>query len=206
MKTQLEKFQTDKEVNEFLFKTIDGIYQQRESQVGEGLMREMERFVMLTTIDHLWIDHLDAIDDLREGIGLRGYAQRDPLVEYKAEAFSMFEKLVGTIDYEIARKIFRIQIGQRPQPQVPVGQEVHPETEKPVSADGPPGPPPEASKQPAASGAFAKAFGGAGSQSSPPASGSTGGSVRRGKKIGRNDPCWCGSGKKWKKCHYPARG
>jgi len=210
IKSQLEKLKTDKEINEFLYKTVEGVYQQRESQVGEGLIREIERFVMLTTIDHLWIDHLDAIDDLREGIGLRGYAQRDPLVEYKAEAFSMFEKLMASVDYEIARKIFRIQIAQRPQPQVPVGQEVHPETDKPVSADGPPGPPVEASKQPAALSGFAKAFSQAGSQSSPPAGGSTGGStggsVRRGKKIGRNDPCWCGSKKKWKKCHYPERG
>ena len=73
-------------------------------------MREVERWVMLSVVDNLWMDHLDAIDDLREGIGLRGYGQRDPLVEYKNEAFKMFEKLIAAIDSEIARRIFRVSV------------------------------------------------------------------------------------------------
>ena len=196
IKKQVEKLKTDKEVNEWLYKTIESTYQQREKQVGEPLMREVERFVMLSTIDNLWVNHLDAIDDLREGIGLRGYAQRDPLVEYKAEAFNMFEKLMGSIDYEVARRIFRVQVAQRPQPQVPPGEEVHPEApEAPEAA---------AKKQEklTKTSDFTKAFAKAGSSASPPTTAKQG---KKKKKIGRNDPCWCGSKKKWKKCHYPAR-
>ncbi|MEA3355241.1 MAG: preprotein translocase subunit SecA [Patescibacteria group bacterium] len=185
LKEQVKKLSTDKEISNLLFKTIEGVYKQRESQTGEGLMREMEKFVMLSTIDNLWINHLDAIDDLREGIGLRGYAQRDPLVEYKAEAFSSFEQLMGTIDYEIARRIFRVQITQRTQPQA---REIKEEA-----------PAMQADKK----SAFAKAFAGAG-QSPGPAKTVFAGKKR--KKIGRNDPCWCGSGKKWKKCCYPNKG
>jgi len=78
-------------------------------------MREMEKFVWLQTIDRLWIDHLDAIEDIREGVGLRGYAQQDPLVEYKKEAFSSFERLMSSINHEVARRIFRVQMIQQPQ-------------------------------------------------------------------------------------------
>jgi len=200
IKAQLEKFETDKEINNFLYKTIESTYEQREKQMGEPLMREMERFVMLSTIDNLWINHLDAIDDLREGIGLRGYAQRDPLVEYKAEAFNMFEKLVGAIDYEVARRIFRIQIAQRPQPQQPQGEEIKPEVETPKADDK------QEVKQPGGDvSAFAKAFAKAGSSTAPTTTKTTPQAGKK-KKIGRNDPCWCGSGKKWKKCHYPEKG
>jgi preprotein translocase subunit SecA len=200
IKAQLEKFETDKEISNFLYKTIESTYEQREKQMGEPLMREMERFVMLSTIDNLWINHLDAIDDLREGIGLRGYAQRDPLVEYKAEAFNMFEKLVGTIDYEVARRIFRIQIAQRPQPQQPQGEEIKPEVETPKAEDK------QEVKQPGGDvSAFAKAFAKAGSSTAPTTT-KTAPQAGKKKKIGRNDPCWCGSGKKWKKCHYPEKG
>ena len=204
IKTQLEKFTTDKEISDFLYKTIESTYEQREKQMGEPLMREMERFVMLSTIDNLWINHLDAIDDLREGIGLRGYAQRDPLVEYKAEAFNMFEKLVGTIDYEVARRIFRIQIAQRPQPQQPAGEEVHPEVQIPVSEKEKTKPGPEVKPTDDVSG-FAKAFAKAGSSTTTSTT-KTAKQPGKKKKIGRNDPCWCGSGKKWKKCHYPEKG
>jgi len=190
LEEQVKKLSTDKEISGLLFKAIGSTYEQRSKQVGEILMREMERFVMLSTIDNLWIDHLDAIDDLREGIGLRGYAQRDPLVEYKAEAFGSFERLIGAIDYEIARRIFRVQITQKPQPVVPMGEEVKPEV-KPVGPTEPVG----------GINPFAKAFAGAGQNNKPART------VLAGeKKIGRNDPCWCGSKKKWKKCHYPEKG
>jgi preprotein translocase subunit SecA len=209
IKKQVEKLKTDKEVNEWLYKTIESTYQQREKQVGEPLMREVERFVMLSTIDNLWVNHLDAIDDLREGIGLRGYAQRDPLVEYKTEAFNMFEKLMGSIDYEVARRIFRVQIAQRPQPQqVPPGEEVHPEADKPDQVIKPtvttPTPVPQVKADKKQSD-FAKAFAKAGSKPSPSPS-RTDPVGKKQKKIGRNDPCWCGSKKKWKKCHYPDKG
>ncbi len=132
------------------------IAQARESQrrnFGETVAAQIENFVTLSTFDELWMDHLDAIDDLRDGIRLRGYAQKDPLVEYKQEAFNMFESLLARIDNQIARKIFRIQpiIAPPPAPLESVGDQ----------------------------------------------------SKTKKKKIGRNDPCWCGSGKKWKDCHYP---
>ena len=185
---QMDKLATDKEVSALMFKAIESVYEQREKQVGEPLMREMEKFVMLSTIDNLWIDHLDSIDDLREGIGLRGYAQRDPLVEYKAEAFGSFERLIGSIDYEIARRIFRVQITQKPRPTVPQGEEVKPPSRTVLEGE---------------ENSFAKAFAGAGSSEKPTGTVLEG---EKGEKIGRNDPCWCKSGKKWKKCHYPEKG
>ncbi|MBI2310611.1 preprotein translocase subunit SecA [Candidatus Collierbacteria bacterium] len=135
------------------------ITQARKSQTatfGTSVMRQIENFVILGTYDELWMDHLDAIDDLRDGIRLRGYAQKDPLVEYKQEAYNMFETLLNRINNQIARKIFRFQ---------------------PTSA---PPPPLERLKE-------------------------VGEAIKK-KKVGRNDPCWCSSGKKWKDCHYPDPG
>jgi len=157
---------------ESLPEIVSKTFHQREQQLGETLMLQIIKVVLLSTIDNLWINHLDAIDDLREGIGLRGYGQRDPLVEYKAEAFTMFERLIKSIDFEAARRIFRVQVMAQPQPAP------QPQTEelKPAVA------------QPSA---FAAAFAKAGSV------------PQKKQKLGRNDPCWCKSGKKFKKCHYP---
>lgn len=187
---QLEPIQETEKVKEMLAEIVTKTYEQKEKQVGQDLMRQVEKLVMLNTIDKLWIDHLDAIDDLREGIGLRGYGQRDPLVEYKAEAFNMFERLIKTIDFEVARRIFRVQVMEQPRPQPqPEAEEVKPEA-------------------PAPTGDFAKAFASAGSRTPITPAGSEPAGTKR-QKIGRNDPCWCGkvdtNGKsvKWKKCHYP---
>jgi preprotein translocase subunit SecA len=155
------------EIKDFLIKILTDVYSQREKALGKDLMRQVERWIMLSVIDNLWMDHLDAVDDLREGIGLRGYGQRDPLVEYKSEAFSMFEKLMAAIDSEIARRIFKVQVAA--QPTVP--QKI-----------------------------YATPAGGSGEVSSSPTP------IVHSAKIGRNDPCWCKSGKKWKKCHYPDPG
>jgi len=169
-------------ISEFLFKVVNDVYETREKQVGPELSREMEKFAHLSSIDHLWMDHLDAVDDLREGIGLRGYGQRDPLVEYKNEAFSMFETLVAQIDYEMARRLFRIQVAQRP---------VHPPAGGPqnirtnVDTADMTGLKPQ------------------GETPNPPVTQSSNQSVS---KLGRNDPCPCGSGKKYKKCCYPKFG
>jgi preprotein translocase subunit SecA len=172
LKRQLQK--TDPSaVSQLLQNIVSKTYRQREKQLGADVMQEMEKFVMLSTIDHLWVDHLDAIDDLREGIGLRGYAQRDPLVEYKAEAFNMFETLIANIDYQVARRIFRVQIAR---PSTEAAQAIHPSPDSIAPTSPTTGSTP----------------------TSPPA-----GPGRKRKKIGRNDPCWCGSGKKFKKCHYP---
>lgn len=189
--TKLQNLTAEEELTPAIRDIFHQTYEQREKQVGPEVMRQMEKFVLLSTIDRLWINHLDAIDDLREGIGLRGYAQRDPLVEYKAEAFTMFEKLVNSINSEVARKIFRVQIVQAPAP--PPAQAIKPETPQPQTV----------SETPPTS-SFAAAFAKAGSGTLKNANTSE---VAR--KLGRNDPCWCGKvdagGKpvKWKKCHYP---
>jgi len=187
LKGDLEKLGNKEKVSQRLQQLVEEAYASREKQLGEKLMREIERFVTLRTIDELWMDHLDAIDDLREGIGLRGYAQRDPLVEYKAEAFSMFGQLISNIDYEIGRKIFRIQVAV-PQTKQPanivlgrqdIASDLMPEAQKSTGQTQQK----QSARQP---------------KIKPVVSGK--------KKIGRNDPCWCGSGKKWKKCHYPEVG
>ncbi|MBI5465650.1 preprotein translocase subunit SecA [Candidatus Gottesmanbacteria bacterium] len=157
---QISQFKTSQEIIEFLTKISHDLYQQREGKVGEEVARQIERWVSLSVIDTLWMDHLDAIDDLREGIGLRGYGQRDPLIEYKNEAYAMFERLLTSTDYEIVHRIFKVQVVSQPQVQ----------------------PQRTVTQQP--------------SQSQP----------LKKKKIGRNDPCPCGSGKKYKKCHYPEYG
>ncbi len=136
---------------------------QRE-QFGEYI-NQVEKYVVLETYDELWMSHLDAIDNLRDGIGLRGYAQKDPLVEYKHESFSLFESLLDRIDSTIAKRIFRVQVNPAP-------------TSQPVQAT-------------------------TSSSSSLRGGTPTRQSIQNNNKLGRNDPCWCGSGKKWKSCHYP---
>jgi preprotein translocase subunit SecA len=159
---QLEQLHTGSEITDFLATISRDMYETREKQVSPELMRQIERWVSLQVIDSFWMEHLDAVDDLREGIGLRGYGQRDPLVEYKNEAFSMFEQLMAGIDGEIVHRIYKVQIATQPPPVAP--QHIHTNAVDQVIA------------QPV---------------------------VNVGKTLGRNDPCWCGSGKKWKKCHYP---
>lgn len=146
----------------------------RKLQVSHDNWLEIIRFAYLSSIDNLWVAHLDAIDDLREGIGLRGYGQRDPLVEYKGEAFGMFERLLSQIDAEFARRLFRIQVGNQaqvpnPKSQIPKITEV----KKPTD--------------------FLSAMQGL----------QKGGTQNTHKSVGRNDPCWCGSKKKYKRCHFP---
>ena len=169
----------------------------------------MEVFVFLNTIDTLWIEHLDTMDDLRAGIGLRGYGQRDPLIEYKKEAFELFSKLVANIDFEIVHRIYKIAVQQGPQVPQPIQvEEKHPEIEvgveqeareigvkiqeKTIPPDFPPG------------------YAGtkvtierAGQVVAQETYGEKGQLTKSHGKVGRNDPCWCGSGKKYKKCHYP---
>ena len=159
-------------------------------------MRQVENFVTLSVIDNLWMDHLDVVDNLREGIGLRAYGQKDPLVEYKNEAFRMFETLINGIADEIAHRIFKVQIAA-PEHQhthvheQPAGEEMGAEE---VSKSA-------TSNQQLATSSTAKSSSSALASSSLPQTSSA--STVNKKKLGRNDPCPCGSGKKWKKCHYP---
>ena len=114
LKEQVSNITNPDELSKFLNKLSNDAYETREKQVGSEVMREIEKFVWLQTIDRLWIDHLDAMDDLREGVGLRGYGQQDPLVEYKKEAFGSFERLMNTIDAEVVRRVFRVQVANQP--------------------------------------------------------------------------------------------
>lgn len=168
---QIEQRPTIEEKTEFITKLAQDLYKRREEQLGEPLMRQIEKFVMLSVIDKLWMNHLDTMDNLRQGIGLRGYAQKDPLVEYKNEGFRMFEALMFNIDDEVVHRIYKVQVQQAPTDSHP---HVHIHTNAPEG---------EISQSAQAT------------QSKKEAGGT--------KKLSRNDPCWCGSGKKWKKCHYP---
>jgi preprotein translocase subunit SecA len=127
-------------------------------------MRELERVMMLRAVDEYWMDHIDAMTELRQGIGLRAYGQNDPIVEYKREGYDMFEEMVSAIQEETVRRIFLARV----QPQGEVKRE---RVAKVTGTSG----------------------GNDGTVQKRPV-------VRKGIKIGRNDPCPCGSGKKWKKC------
>ncbi|MBI2196402.1 preprotein translocase subunit SecA [Candidatus Daviesbacteria bacterium] len=197
------------EIIQFLTELSGNFYEQREKQVGEEIARQMEVFVYLNTIDTLWIEHLDTMDDLRSGIGLRGYAQRDPLIEYKREGFDLFEKLMVTIDYEIVRRIYKVAVqGQAPVPEQPVVvEEKHPEIEIGVKtekkeikevAEGKP-----LDKVLESEGGVTKVTIERDGIVSEQMYGDQGQLTKAHGKIGRNDPCWCGSGKKYKRCHYP---
>jgi preprotein translocase subunit SecA len=168
------------------------VYEEREKQVTPEVMRQIENFVTLSVIDNLWMDHLDVVDNLREGIGLRAYGQKDPLVEYKNEAFRMFETLVAGIDDEIAHRIFKIQVA------APEHQHVH-VTEKAageeIGADEVSKASKVEKKESHSAVGMERITNGAISSAAT--------AVSPKKKPGRNDPCWCGSGKKYKKCHYP---
>jgi len=173
LKNQVVQLGSADKIIDFLTKTLLQAYDSREKQVGQGIMREIEKFVWLQSIDRLWIDHLDAMDDLREGVGLRGYGQQDPLVEYKKEAFASFEKLMAMIEEEVIRRVFRVQVAQPP-PTMPQRIQTNIDTKDEMGLK-------------------------------TPSSGIS--SVGTGKtKPGRNDPCPCGSGKKYKKCCYPKYG
>jgi preprotein translocase subunit SecA len=170
-------------------------YEDKEKLVAVDptILRRVERDIMLQIVDAQWKDHLYSLDHLKEGIGLRGYGQRDPLVEYKKESFTLFQAMKDRIDEEIVRYLWRLR---------PV-----------VAEDG--GPPPPAVRPAPARRPPPLTFSGGSSSSGVPGLGGgapvparTGGDdapvkpVRRDEpKIGRNDPCYCGSGKKYKKCH-----
>lgn len=199
--TQLMQQHTVEEKTEFLSKIAHDLYEKREEQMGETVMRKVERYVMLSVIDKLWMDHLDAIDNLRQGIGLRGYAQKDPLVEYKNEAYRMFEQLMLGIDDEVVHRIFKIQVQQAPVQSTVPHQHVRTNTPKSEVSESlqktaqSSAPHVHVHTHPQGSQTVTNTFSTATTATS---------SISEKKKLGRNDPCWCGSGKKYKKCHYPS--
>jgi preprotein translocase subunit SecA len=157
-------------------------------------MRTHERIIMLQIVDSQWKDHLYAMDHLKEGIGLRGYGQRDPLIEYKKESFDMFEAMWDRIEEEIVRVLFLLQPVREP------SFEARPAPRPLRLSFNDPAATPSALEAPraAAPGPFATASPRRESQGGVDAAVKT---VRRAaEKVGRNDPCTCGSGKKYKKC------
>jgi len=149
------KGMTRREMKDFLQERTHDLYEEREEELGNETMRELERAIMLRIIDDKWMDHIDAMDQLRNGISLRAYGQRDPLVEYKFEAFNAFESMVYSIKEDVVRYILRVKVVQQPQERQTFVNQGEETERKPV---------------------------------------------RVGKKIGRNQPCPCGSGKKYKNC------
>jgi preprotein translocase subunit SecA len=163
-------------------------------------MRRAERIVLLNVLDAAWMDHLHEMDYLQEGIGLRAMGQRDPLVEYQREGFDLFQVLLGRIREDFARYIFHVQATvaepqQAQQRRQPLTYTAPAKTSEAQARQAPrPAPQPAAGpQQPAGSGG------------APAEEGPVYETVRReGDKVGRNDPCPCGSGKKYKKCHGAA--
>ena len=153
-------------ITERLIEWADEVYAERTEAMSPEIMHRVERWVLLRTIDSLWTEHLTAMEDLRTGIGLRAVGQRNPLSEYKAEAYRMFQELTGHIQRQAAQIIYRVQAAPETQPQRP----------QPVMATNRGE---EDARRPQAR------------------------SRRKqgGRKLGRNAPCWCGSGKKFKRCH-----
>ncbi|QQG43552.1 MAG: preprotein translocase subunit SecA [Candidatus Daviesbacteria bacterium] len=207
LQKKLEEFKSTGEIREFLINLSRDFYQQKENQVSSEVMRQMESFVYLNTIDTLWVEHLDTIDDLRAGIGLRGYAGRDPLVEYKREAFDLFEKLVAQIDYEVVHRIYKFSLqGQVSQP-APVdlsrAVEIHEEALDEDAMIENTGELISALDKEDRSGQTKVTIERNGEIVDEKIYGERGQLNKAHGKIGRNDPCYCGSGKKYKKCHYP---
>ena len=147
------------ELEEYLYKVADEHYAEREAAITPELMRELENLVMLKVVDNHWMEHLDAMDMLREGVGLRAYGQKDPLVEYKFEAYDMFQAMIDAIQDDVVRYIYRVNVITQPK--------VEDRLENASTNAGD-----EGTKQP----------------------------VVKKEEPGRNDPCPCGSGKKYKNC------
>ncbi len=183
-----------------LAEEIKGAYGSKEAELGAEALRDLERHVMLRVIDARWMDHLLEMDYLKEGIGLRAMGQRDPLVEYKQEAYEMFGGLVQAINEDFIRTIMHIEVVREPveQPEVrdmaysaPSEASIFAGATQAASSAGPAGPAPEAiSAASAAVGGGDPATATIVKDKDDPYS-----------EVGRNDPCPCGSGKKYKKCH-----
>jgi preprotein translocase subunit SecA len=164
-------------------------YDEREQALGPELAREVERYIILQTVDQRWREHLESMDYLREGVHLRAFAQKDPLVEYRGEGHIMFEELGQTIRQEVVFTLFHVAVTvEEPalEPMQASESSLHYEHETSAGAD-----------------VIAAAGGAATALAAPPAASPAQQRqvVNEHRDVGRNDPCWCGSGKKFKKCH-----
>ena len=180
-------------------------YDERVESLGEELMAKLNRQVMLRVIDTRWMTYLQEMDYLKQGIGLRGFGQRDPLVEYKGEAFAAFRTLVDTMYEDYLRTVLRIEVRRAPaaaerQPEGPALERAT--YSGPTEVDGAQAAATSTLRQQAA----AQAAGAAGGAAPQPAAGPVRPYVKAESgdpyaNVGRNDPCPCGSGKKFKNCH-----
>ena len=160
-KDEIEELDPEFVVNE-LQKKAHELYEKREQEFTPAITRELERVILLKNVDRYWMDHIDAMEELKRGINLRAYAQRNPVVEYRVEGSDMFDATINQIREDTARMMLTVKLRTKEEPK-------REQVAKPTTATG-----------------------GDGSDKKRP--------VRAGKKIGRNDPCPCGSGKKYKKC------
>src|SRR6478672_10035503 len=199
--------QTSDEIRDTLWTKISESYAQKEQLVGREVLQRVERDIMLQIVDAQWKDHLYSLDHLKEGIGLRGYGQRDPLIEYKKESFALFQAMKDRVDEEIVRYLWWLRpvMGDEGAAPVPPVRQAPPRRPLPMTLNAP-------------SAASSSPFGAirhnapepAPRGAEPPTPARSGGDdvVRQVKrdepKVGRNDPCPCGSGRKYKKCHGAA--
>jgi len=176
------------ELEEKAVELAEASYRARETEFGAPVLRDLERHLYLYTLDEHWRDHLYELDHLKGGIGLRAYGQRDPLIEYKKEAFNLFDTLLKETHEDFVQRLYRVQLV--------------PEAEAMVERRPPP-------RRMVEQHAAAEAFGGTvpgppearESESPPRPAPAPAPVVRTAPRVGRNDPCYCGSGKKYKKCH-----
>ncbi|HEY3053780.1 MAG TPA: preprotein translocase subunit SecA [Thermoanaerobaculia bacterium] len=162
------------EAKQRIVEAVNKRYEEKEKQVGADVMRLHEKYLLLQVIDQQWKDHLLMIDHLKEGIGLRGYGQRDPLIEYKKESFDMFQEMMERIQDRVVKYLWKIDVVvEREAEQQQRQRQPQPPRQKPMFLSG----------------------GGTGAPQTV---------KRKEQKVGRNDPCPCGSGKKYKKCHGAA--
>jgi preprotein translocase subunit SecA len=193
------------EIRDALWSRVTAKYEEKEKIVPRDIMEKVEKDLLLQIVDGQWKDHLYSLDHLKEGIGLRGYGQRDPLVEYKKESFELFQDMRRRIEEEAVRYLWWLRpmvdtAGGEvpPPPKTPARRPPQPQQ---LSYNNPSAQPPRPTAAPSQHGTADT--GGAASQ--PPRVGGDDAPIKTVKrdepKIGRNDPCWCGSGKKFKKCH-----
>jgi preprotein translocase subunit SecA len=192
---------------EAIIQYADDAYEDKQEDLGPEIMRALERLVMLRSIDSLWVEHLTAMDEMRQGISLQAYGQSDPLVAYKREAHDMWDQLLGNIRNQITRSIYHVELAAPPQPAPPP---VMIASQPGVADDGNgSAPAPAAAPNLATDDRAQRAVAAAAGVKAPPKNlrtnqpldGGGGTTVRTAQKVGRNEPCPCGSGKKYKKCH-----
>jgi preprotein translocase subunit SecA len=174
-----------------MYKEVKARYDEKESRVGSNVMRQLERGVFLMVIDNLWKDHLYEMDHLKSGVQYRAYGQKNPLYEYQFEALKAFKELRDVIAREVSSFIYRVEaVSQEDRMGLERSTTVHGEFD--IFSSGGKEESPAAQPAPATAGRPAATRTGADARPIP---------IRVDKQIGRNDPCWCGSGKKFKKCH-----